>query len=291
MKTILAMALAAVFMAPAAAVAESGGPTPGTSRSPVWIVAYSGINQMNQVPGGPAVVTALTSDPRTIIVAANPLRNGFDNRQRAVSALSLDACRTALAKPANAGLKTLFVDLEKWGGTPVADQRNPEAVTRTCHDLAHRSGRDVTVIATPGMDLMSVIRPGYPGTQYQAAIHDDLEGKLAVVSDAVEVQVENIEDRPDHYEGTVRTIVGQIRRARARAHLNPDIPIYAGLSTGVVGRKIPTGTLIRDLKEDVRRTRGLVTGYWMAIPPRSLCPGCGAPNPAVAVGLLQSLGG
>ena len=203
--------------------------------------------------------------------------------------LSLDQCKTALEKSSNARLKTLLVDLEHWSGTPLPDQENPEGATRSCRDLARQDGRQISVIAVPAIDLMVVLDRNHPGTQYQAAIHYDLEGKLATVSDGVDVQLENIEDKPDQFEQTLRTMVHQIKEARKAAHLSTDVPIYVGLSTAVVNKRIPTDTLVSLLKEDVSRTRGFVTGYWMAIPPRNLCPECGVPNPEVAVKLLQSL--
>ena len=170
------------------------------------------------------------------------------------------------------------MDLEDWPGTPKSDQDNPEKATRHCHEWAHQNPYNATVIAVPAMDLMNVIEPKHKGTQYQAAIQFDLEGKLATVCDAIEVQVENLEDDPEEFECTLRIIVEQIKGARKKANLSTDIPIYAGLSTGVVAKRIPADALVGYLKEDVARTRDFVTGYWMAIPPKDLCPGCGDPN-------------
>ncbi|HKU27357.1 MAG TPA: hypothetical protein VJQ54_17940, partial [Candidatus Sulfotelmatobacter sp.] len=258
-------------------------------RTPSWIVAISGINAMEQQQGGPQVVKKLLSDKRVIIVAANPLRKGLNDSLRGVSVLSADKCKETIEKPTNAELKTLLVDLESWPGTPKSDQENPEKATRQCHQLAHQDGRNITVIAVPAMDLMNVLEPNHRGTQYQAAIEFDLEGKLATASDGIEVQVENLEDNPEEFERTLVTMISQIKAAREKANLNTDIPIYAGLSTGVVAKEIPTDTLVKYLKEDIARTRNFVTGYWMAIPPKDLCPRCGDPNPEVAVKLLQSL--
>ena len=204
--------------------------------------------------------------------------------------LSLADCRDALDKPGNAGLKTLLVDLEHWRGTPLSEQQNPEAATRACRELARRNERHISVIAVPAMDLMAVIDPGAHGTQYEAAIRYDLEGKLATASDGVEVQLENLEDKPGQFTQTLRTMVHQIKEARRQADLSADIPIYVGLSTAVVSRRIPTDVLVSLLQQDIDRTRDLVTGYWMAIPPENLCPKCGPPNPRVAVKLLQSVG-
>src|SRR5579884_90317 len=252
-----------------------------------WIVAYSTIEQMQAQPGGPEVVKKLLADPHTIIVAANPV-SGVDEAQRAVSVLSSDDCTAALDKSSNAKLTKLFVDLENWPGTPPSDQKTPQEVTRKCHEHAHDKNRDFVVIAVPAMDLMSRLDPDFKGTQYQAAIHYDLEGKLATVSDGMEVQLENIEDKPDEFVRTLQTMVHQIREARIKAHQNPDIPIYVGLSTAVVNKPIRADVLVNLLKEDVNRTRGMVTGYWMANPSKKLCPGCDS-NPEVAVKLFQSV--
>jgi hypothetical protein len=244
---------------------------------------------MEQQQGGEQVVRKLLADNRTIIVAANPLSKELNDSQRGVSVLSVDQCQAAIERPSNAGLKTLLVDLEAWSGTPRSDQENPEKATRQCHEWAHQNGHNIKVIAVPAMDLMNVIEPKHKGTQFQAAIQFDLEGKLATASDAVEVQVENLEDDPEQFERTLRTMVDQIKAARKKANRSTDIPVYAGLSTGVVAKRIPADVLVMRLKEDVARTREFVTGYWMAIPPRDLCPGCGDPNPQLAVKLLQSL--
>lgn len=284
-KMMVVLAVGA-FMAPVMAQTDAGKADPGSHHPLSWIVSYSGISEIEQQKGGSEIARKLLAEPHTIIVAANPHRSEFNEAQRAVSVMSLDECKLALDKPSNADLKMLFVDLEAWSGTPQSDQENPQAATRRCHEWAHQNDRKITVIATPAMDLMSVIDPKHHGTQYDSAIRYDLEGKLASVSDAVDVQVENIEDDPERYERTLRVMVEQIKAARKGA----AIPIYAGLSTGVVGKRISADSLARALQEDVRRTRDFVTGYWMAIPSKSLCPGCGDPNPQVAIKLLQSLG-
>lgn len=259
-------------------------------RAPAWIVAISAIKEMKQQQGGQQVAKKLLADERTIIVAANPLSKELNDLQRGVSVLSMDQCKTAIERRSNSNLKTLLVDLEAWPGTPKRDQENPEKATRQCHEWAHQNGHDIRVIAVPAMDLMNVIEPNHKGTQFQAAIEFDLEGKLAIESDGVEVQVENLEDDPEQYERTLRIMVDQIKAARKNSNLSTDIPIYAGLSTGVVAKRIPVDRLLAHLKEDVARTRDFVTGYWMAIPPKDLCPRCGDPNPQLAVKLLESLG-
>lgn len=287
--TLITFLFVSVITVPIVAQTRPGREEPSRHRTPAWIVAYNGVSAMQQQPRGAEVVKKLLADPRTIIVAANPLSSTFDKAQRGVSVMDLDACKTVIEKPSNAGLKILFVDLEAWQQTPRSEQENPEAATRRCHEWAHQNGRDISVIATPAMNLMRVIDPKYKGNQYESAIHYNLEGRVAAASDGVDVQVENIEDKPEQFERTLRAMIEEIKLARRKAGLNADVPIYAGLSTGVVGKQIPTDVLVNALKEDVRRTRDLVTGYWMAIPPKSLCPGCGEPNPEVAVKLLESL--
>jgi hypothetical protein len=113
-------------------------------------------------------------------------------------------------------------------------------------DLAAHNlhGDQISVIAVPAMDLMYEIDQGYNGTEYQWAINFDLEGKVATVSDGVDVQLENIEDQPDLFEGTLLTMVHQIKEARRQANKNPDIPIYIGLATAVVNKHIKTETLV-----------------------------------------------
>lgn len=286
MTVILAVS---VFAAPAMAQMDAGRTHSGGHHSPAWIVALSGIDLMEQQKGGAEAVNKLLADPRTIVVSFNPLPKGMNEEQRGVSVLSFDDCKAVLDRPSNAGLRTILVDLEHWSGTPPSDQENPEATTRECDELAHQDDRHISVIAVPAMDLMAEIDPDFDGTQYQWATHYDLEGKVATASDAVDVQLENLEDKPDQFEQTLRTFVHQIKEARESANMGPDVAIYVGLSTAVVNKQIPTDVLVNLLKEDVRRTRGLVTGYWMAIPPKNLCPGCGEPNPEVAIKLLRSL--
>jgi hypothetical protein len=289
MKKMAIVLAVSTFIAPVIGQTASKRTHSASHRTPAWIVAWSGIKQMESLPGGPEVVAKLEADPRTLIVAGNPLPSPMNDEQRAVSVLSLDQCKIALEKSSNVQLKTLLIDLEHWSGTPLPDQENPQGATSSCRDLAQQSGRQITVIAVPAIDLMTVLDPKHDGTQYQAAIHYDLEGKLATVSDGVDVQLENIEDKPDEFERTLLTMVHQIKEARRTAHLSTDVPIYVGLSTAVVNKRIPTDILVSLLKEDVSRTRALVTGYWMAIPPKNLCQGCGEPNPEVALKLLQSL--
>ena len=287
-KTIVVLAMS-VFAASVMAQADTGQTDSSVHHSPAWIVAFSGIQLMEQQKDGVEVVKRVLADPRTIVVAGNPLPSTMNDEQRGVSVLSSALCKTALDSSKNDKLRTILIDLEDWSGTPPWDQHNPEASTSECDGWAHEGKRNVSVIAVPAMDLKSVLDPEFDGTQYQWAIHYDLEGKLAAVSDGIEVQLENLEDQPDHFEQTLRTMVHQIKEARMRANLSLDIPIYVGLSTAVVNKRIPTDALVNLLKEDVSRTRNMVTGYWMAIPPQNLCPACGPPNPEVAIKLLQSL--
>jgi hypothetical protein len=290
MKNKIAIVLAAVtFALPVMAQTDVGGTEQGSRPSPAWIVALSGIHLMEQKKGGADVVKKLLADPRTIVVSADTLPDPMNDEQRGVSALSSDNCEAALDETINKQLRTLLVDLEHWSGTPKGDQENPESATRKCHEGAQQHEPPVSVIAVPAMDLMQEIEPEFDGTQYQWAIHFDLEGKVATVSDGVEVQLENLEDKPEQFEQTLQTFVHQIREAREKADLSPDFPIYVGLATAVVNKRFSTEDLVNLLKEDVSRTRGLVTGYWMAIPPKKLCPGCGEPNAEVAVELLKSL--
>lgn len=174
-------------------------------------------------------------------------------------------------------VRYLILDLEHWPLTPTDEQRNPMAALRKAVTAAHAAGK--CVMFTPGLDLVSAMRPGWADPAY--SLFDHLVASPgAAVSDAFEVQAQ-------HTEGTYRAgslVPGAIAAARTARH---GEPVFVGLSTNPNGRHVTPAELLS--LYEIGRASG-ATGYWLNIPRRGTeCPACGAPQPGVAVAFLKAL--
>jgi hypothetical protein len=152
----------------------------------------------------------------------------------------------------------LMYDNEQWAATPVAEQHDPARYEAMFAALAHRHG--YRVILAPGQDLAlgfgaSRLPRGTPAWRRYLSMR--LPAVSARAADIYEIQAQAYElpqfRSQDLYLRVVKAAVAQAKAA------NPDITIFAGLSTN---RVVSTP----DMRHDYLRARALVAGFWLNIP-------------------------
>lgn len=196
---------------------------------------------------------------------------------RTHSAPSLDALQRA-AGDASAG--ALLYDDEAWEMTPPDEQHDPAAAACRAASIAHQQGK--ILIATPAIDLMRILAPGEArgGRRFEAFAQTGLAGRIAKCADLYEIQAQGAERETSKFRRFVETETKQARAA------NPRIVVLAGISTNPTGQHVTA----EELFKAVQSVRGVVDGFWLNIPAGGkYCPTCGAPQPQVAVKLLEMM--
>ena len=215
------------------------------------------------------------------------LTRSVDNRVKTAfpyAALSLvfsdyNQLAATLDRPIQAGVKAVMYDPENWSFTPVAQQQNPALYEELAATAAHAHGLEV--IAAPAANLTATGGAGDSAAKYQQYISSDYAGAAARYADVLDIQAQGLEANPAEYAHFLAQAIAQAKAA------NPDITIYAGLSTSGSGGSAITAA---DLYQDVMATQNEVSGYWLNVPgPSPYSPNVTASHPEVAVGLLNDL--
>lgn len=184
----------------------------------------------------------------------------------------------AIAAGIDPAIKAVVLDIEDWAATPVAEQLKPAEYYKLAERLAHKNG--LTLIATPAINLVNAIEPTFTGDKYTEFERLGLAGAIAQYSDVYEIQAQQIETNTAQFASFVTTIAGQVNAAQ------PNITVLAGISTNPAGASVTSAQVFAS----VSAVLTAVNGYWINIPAASpSCPSCGAPQPAVADGVLQDL--
>ena len=177
-----------------------------------------------------------------------------------------------------AAVSWVLLDLEHWPLTPPGEQTDPIGALRAAVAAAHAANK--RLLFTPAVDLLSAVAPGTPAPARFATFDRLIVRPGAALADGFEVQSQQTEATPD----AASFVAAAVATARA-AH--PGAPVLAGLSTNPNGRRVTPADLL--VIYDSARAAG-AAGFWLNIPETSAeCPACGAPQPAVAVGFLQSI--
>jgi len=263
-----------------------GGPIPGIPRAqssataaPVhpihWYIASSALHQLISLEGtswtlahlAPATTTVIAHTP-TLPTTQAPWQGGV-----VLDATSMAGVRADLAADPQ---DPVLLDLEAWPLTPLAEQRTAPQVELAAGALMQAHGS--TLVSAPAIDLGHVLVPGKPnvvGYLTSALLPD-----AAHASAVVDIQAQGMEGNPMAYAEFVSRVALMLRNA------NPDVQVIAGLSTNPDGRVVTASELL----QDVQLTSSVVSGYWLNIPGTSVaCPSCGAPQPQIAVELLDAL--
>lgn len=172
-------------------------------------------------------------------------------------------------------VRAIIYDNENWTQTPVNERQNPALYYQKAAALVH--ARELKLIATPAVDLVTVLAPGFKGDRYAKFLSLGVPAAVAVFADVYEVQAQGKQGNVEDYRSFVSLAADQARIA------NPGVQVLAGLSTNPGGVAV-TG---QQLLDDVLATDGVVSGYWLNIPGSSACPSCGEPQPQVAADFLS----
>ncbi|MGH9028621.1 MAG: hypothetical protein ACRDV4_03280 [Acidimicrobiales bacterium] len=174
-------------------------------------------------------------------------------------------------------IKAVLYDNEAWTLTPQSEQLNYAAYEQQAAQAAHSHG--LQFIATPSVSLANVIDPG-SGATFDKYLSVGIAANAARYADVFDIQAQGSQLDPAKYAAFVTSAAAQARQA------NPNVVVLAGLSTNPSGPSIP----LSDLLSVVQSTRQAVNGYWLNVPrPGTACPNCNAPQPQLAISLLEQL--
>jgi hypothetical protein len=262
----------AAALTPSAAMQPSA-PVGPSSTGTHWLIGTSAISKLEGVVG-PGTVAGNQDGPQTTVITGTRIPSGLAGWHVtfALDARSVAEIQDAVGSGLPSRITEILYDPEHWSFTPITEQQNVGAATAQAASIAHGAGRQL--IVTPASDLADVEAPGESFLQT-----DDL-AKVAASANVVEIQAQGLERNSANYAAYVAQAVSQIRSA------NASVQIYAGLSTNPSGGPVTAPELV----SDVDLTRSEVLGYWLNIPaPSASCPRCAAPDPQIALDLLQSL--
>ena len=242
-----------------------------------WIIAAATINKLEQNGADSDLILTAFDRPQTFVVTRPRIKNSLPNATPTQTFTSYAdialAFRNGTIRP---GTKAILYDDERWHFTPKEEQNDPVGYAKTAAKIVHAHG--LILICTPATDLVGVIDPG-AGNKYDRFLALGIIGGLAKVADVVEVQAQGAQGTPKYAE----FVAGASKQALSS---NPNIKLYAGMSTNPTGRLVTPEQLFADFSA----TRGYVTGYWMNVPGKSpYCPTCGTPHPEVAIAFLKML--
>jgi hypothetical protein len=256
-----------------ASAQPSSAASPASTGTTHWLIGTSGISKLDGV-AGPGTVARYLDGPQTTVIttASIPSSVAGWHVTFALDTRSLAEIQNGISGGLSPRISEILYDPEDWSFTPLAEQQNVGASTARAASIAHGAG--LQLIVAPATDLAKVEAPG------QSFLQTDDLAKVATSANVVEIQAQGMERHSSQYAAYIAQAIVQVRSA------NPSAPIYAGLSTNPSGGPVTAAELI----SDVNLTKSRVMGYWLNIPsPSASCPRCAAPNPKIALDLLQTL--
>ncbi|MHB8189390.1 MAG: hypothetical protein ACYDHP_02975 [Ferrimicrobium sp.] len=249
---------------------RTGGELRSSGIAPKWIIAESAVEAIQRSGSAASVDPALDSLATTIILQGSvPLAQANWHVHFAQDARSLAKVGATASSPGPAS--AILYDPEDWSSTPLWEQEHPvEAIAQAAADA---NVKGLSLIAAPGTDL-ALLTGG--GQIYAHFLSAGVLGGAAQSSTAIDIQAQGLVRDPSQYAAYVRRAVQQIRA------VSSSVQIYAGISTALQGRIVGVSVLTSDL----RRTRALVTGYWLNVPGANSVA-TGPAEVAVATSLLK----
>jgi len=227
-----------------------------------WIIQNNGVRQLREIP---AVRTALQAGcVLNLRGEAKPYRD--DNTAVAEKFTSYAQFEAAVENGAmDEGTQTVLYDPEAWSATPVDEQQAWDTFSAKFVELAHRHG--LSAVVAPALDLVPVVdrngRGPFPSRYLAQRIP-----ALAAASgaDAIVIQAQSLEDDRYEYADFVRSAADQAWK------VNPEVAVFAGLSTGPTGIVATSEMLVAAVHEVGRH----IDGYWVNTPsgPSMQCPRC-----------------
>ena len=211
-----------------------------------------------------------------LVIGDNPSEDYRDwTAVKTRTATSLATVETAAA---DASTTAVLYDPEGWDMTPPEEQKDPAGAACRAGSVVH--GHNKILIVTPAIDLIRVIDPASRENRFEAFAGTHLAGDIAKCADVYEIQAQGTETDTGAYR---KFVEAEARQARAA---NPHVVVLAGISTNPTGQQVSG----KEVFEAVQSVRGSVDGFWLTVPGGGkFCPSCGAPQPKVAVDMLQRL--
>jgi hypothetical protein len=200
----------------------------------------------------PEVARAMFGNARAI-----GLGDGFPGATRGVTTASYAAFEAMIETEAiDPEVTVAMYDIERWGATPLEEQRHPVDSIRRFAALARSHG--YLVMVTPHPKLV-VVEGGEcvqdpDESVWDAYLRCDIAGQTAAVADIVETQAQVLQRMPIAYR---RFVAATARQARAA---NPDVTFISGLSTSPGYRATPEMLL-----RAARSVDGIVDGFYLSL--------------------------
>jgi hypothetical protein len=165
-------------------------------------------------------------------------------------------------------VNAVLFDIENWGNTPGPERKKPiNYISRAAADVASynkRTGRHVQFIAAPAPDLTTAVMPPhwvdnkpFP-TNYTGYLKLGLAGNAARVSNAIDIQGQQIENTPKEWGAFVAAAAAQAKKA------NSKITILVGL-TLVPKTYSSTNPISSQQLGDAYCQERSYNGYWLNI--------------------------
>jgi hypothetical protein len=192
---------------------------------------------------------------------------------------SVAALATALSRPEglDADARAVLYDCEAWPFTPNDEQRDHAGFTRRAAELVRARG--LTFITAPAVTLAKLL-PDATERRYEDFLRGRFAADAARHADVYVVQAQgSLRDLPKY--------VSFVERATRQATAaNPNIVVYAGISTNPSGMYVTAAEIVRAIDA----TRRIVQGYWFNVPaPSPYAPRVNAYRPDLAVDVFAEL--
>jgi hypothetical protein len=173
--------------------------------------------------------------------------------------------------------KAVLYDNEGWNLTPKQEQNHFAQYAARFYNLAHQHG--YIVIQTPALSLATRLQPAGE-RRFDTFVRLGFLANAAKYADAIDIQVQGSQVPARKYAEFVTTAAREARQA------NPNVLVFAGLSTNPSGHKVTAEQIVRA----INATRNVVDGYWFNVPQQGpSCPHCNDFRPDMAIDVLRML--
>jgi hypothetical protein len=266
-----------VLVAVIAIVAQANAPKTPVIKPPRppahWLVTTDAISQLRDAGASTTLIAKSFGHSSYVIDTSSPVGYGI----RTATYDSYAAIVQAFASGALPGnYQAVIYNNEDAPGTPTAEQRDPAKYEQLTGSLLHKRG--LLYIATPAVDLVSVLNHGAPSSRALTLyLSDHIAADAAKYAGIVVIQGQRDEARPGEYAAFVKAAAAQARAA------NSSVIVLAGLKSG------PSVTSAQ-LSAAYRSVSSAVNGYWLTITvPSTHCPSCNSTDTRSALGLLRDI--
>ncbi|HSX48243.1 MAG TPA: hypothetical protein VLF41_01965 [Candidatus Nanoarchaeia archaeon] len=267
---LIVVALLGIVGVAAVFFIRASGPQPF-----VWMINIGAVQQLENAGFSQANTEYFFNNPQTYYMRTPP--KGWSSLPT-VTYTSYQDLQTAFDNnQVDPRAKAIIYDNENWQFTPDEEKQNPAKYEMLAGQLIH--AHHLIYISTPAVTLVKFQRPDSKAP-YDDYLSLGFPRDAAKYADVYEIQAQGSQPSPLKYISFVTAAANQARQS------NPNVTVLAGLSTNPNGQKVTSDQLY----QAVQGTRSIVKGYWLNIPAQSdYCPGCGQPQPQVAIELLNKL--